>query len=641
MKIVKRFLFIFIILLLTISLGYLAIADTDEIVVGTEEVIDNSQNSDEIVIGSNENESSNDEQSIGVSTPFSDETYLDAEAYEYDPEAIKYIGINAVTASVGGTESIDTLISKFSSNGKAVLGVDVSAWQDNIDWQKVASSGVKFAMIRCGYRGFAEEGNIVVDARFKENIEGAIKNGLYVGVYFFSTAINENEAIQEAQFVLNLIKDYNIKYPVAYDFEYFGNLEYYSSSSNMIKPYRTNGLSNDQLTKNANAFLYYIKSKGYTAAMYGSSNPLTNIYNMNSLSSYDTWVAHYKTDKPSYSGSYTMWQCTETGTVPGINTNVDINVDYTYYFKYNEKGILYKTHIQGSGWEKNWKANGASSGTVNKGLRLEGICIQLNNDTYSGSVQYRTHIQGYGWESSWKTNGVMSGTSGESKRLEAIQIKLTGEIANYYDIYYRVYIQGYGWLGWAKNGQSAGSESQAKRLEAIQIKLVEKDAEAPGLTTNRMIRGSGLKYNSHVQNIGWLSYVGESIGCGTTRQAKRIEALQMLVTTKQYTGGIQYKSYIQDSGWESSWKKDGEMSGTVGKAKRIEALQIQLYGDIANYYDVYYRVYVQGFGWLGWTKNGETAGTTGYDLRIEMYQVKLVDKDGAAPGSTENSYKSK
>jgi GH25 family lysozyme M1 (1,4-beta-N-acetylmuramidase) len=344
MKIVKKFLFIFVILLLIFSLGYLAIADSEEIVVGSQ-VLDNeenivlneeesnsNENSEEIIIDDSKSENSENEEQIGVLAQGSDKISVNDE----DPEsnnAIQNVTFSA-TSSNKSVESIDTLISRFASSGNAVIGIDVSSHQGKIDWKQVAASGAKFAIIRCGYRG-ATEGGLIEDDYFAENIKGALNNGLYVGIYFYSMAITENEAIEEAQFTLNLISGYDIKYPVIYDFEDFTD----SYGSKTGTPYRTNGLSYEQMNKNAKAYLSYIKSKGYNASMYGSAYNLRDIWDMSSLSEYDTWVAHYYVNKPNYSGKYTMWQYTDSGRVSGISENVDIDVDYTYYFKYHDIDI--------------------------------------------------------------------------------------------------------------------------------------------------------------------------------------------------------------------------------------------------------------------------------------------------------------
>ena len=100
------------------------------------------------------------------------------------------------------------------------------------------------------------------------------------------------------------------------------------------------------------------------------------------------------------------------------------------------------------------------------------------------------------------------------------------------------------------------------------------------------------------------------------------------------SGNIEYQTHVQAYGWEKSWKKNGQLSGTSGKAKRLEAVKIRLTGEVKNKYDVYYRVHAQSYGWLGWAKNGEKAGTEGLAKRLEAIQIVLVEKGGAAPGST-------
>jgi len=247
-----------------------------------------------------------------------------------DPLEEKYLKKNynsssRITSKANGVidnENISDIISKFG-NENTSIGIDVSYHQGNIDWKKVSESGVKFAMIRCGFRGYGAKGTLVEDVKFKEYIKGALDNGIKVGVYFYSMALNEEEALQEAKMTVDLIKNYNVTYPVAYDFESFTNRD----------GYRTNDLSHEQINKNAQVFLKYVKSCGYTGTLYGSTSYLNDIWNMKAFSEYDTWVAHYGVNKPTYNGNYQMWQYTETAVVPGINDNkVDVDIDY-YYFK--------------------------------------------------------------------------------------------------------------------------------------------------------------------------------------------------------------------------------------------------------------------------------------------------------------------
>lgn len=296
--------------------------------------------------------------------------------------------------------------------------------------------------------------------------------------------------------------------------------------------------------------------------------------------------------------------------------------------------ISYQTHVQDYGWQS-WKSNGEVSGTVGQSKRLEGINIKLSN--INGSIEYKTHVQDIGWQD-WKSNGQMSGTSGQSKRLEAIKVKLSGEAANQYDVYYRVHAQDYGWLDWAKNGESAGTEGYSKRLEGIQIVLVKKGESAPG-STSRPFICKMIKYQTHVQNIGWQGEKADGEMSGTTGQSLRLEAIKIQLSSS-IDGGIVYKTHVQDYGW-LNFVTNGQASGTTGQAKRLEAIQMQLTGNAKNQYDLYYRVHAQNFGWLGWAKNGESAGTAGYSYRLEGIQIVLVPKGGNAPGSTSKHYYNK
>lgn len=296
--------------------------------------------------------------------------------------------------------------------------------------------------------------------------------------------------------------------------------------------------------------------------------------------------------------------------------------------------VAYQTHVQTIGWQ-GWKKDGEMSGTSGQSKRLEGINIKLEN--LNGNVEYQTHVQSIGWQG-WKSNGAMAGTSGQSKRLEAIKIKLSGEAANQYDIYYRVHAQSYGWLDWAKNGEAAGSEGYSKRLEGIEIRLVKKGEAAPG-STSRPFVSKMIKYQTHVQNIGWQSEKADGEMSGTSGQYLRLEGIKIHLGGS-IDGGIAYATHVQTYGWQS-YVSDGQLSGTSGQSKRLEAIRMNLTGNAANQYDVYYRVHAQHFGWLGWAKNGQSAGTAGYSYRLEGIQIVLVPKGGSAPGSTTNHYYNK
>ena len=298
--------------------------------------------------------------------------------------------------------------------------------------------------------------------------------------------------------------------------------------------------------------------------------------------------------------------------------------------KSTKMSVSYIVHGQDYGWEEDWKKDGQTSGTEGQCKRLEAIQIKLPGGV-SGSIEYRTHIQDIGWEKNWSKNGAVSGTERQCKRLEAIQIRLTGEVAENYDVYYSVHAENFGWLGWAKNGEEAGTAGYGYRLEAIRIQLVTKGDKAPELvgTIKEAMKARLVGYQTHVQDYGTQAYVYDGAMAGTEGECKRMESIRMKLPSS-VNSSIQYRSHVQDIGWEKNWASNGSLSGTTGQCKRLEAIQIKLSGDVAKNYDVYYRVHAQDYGWLAWAKNGESSGTEGYAKRLEAIEVRLVPK-GTTP----------
>ena len=215
----------------------------------------------------------------------------------------------------GDKVSQDQAQTMFENVGQKSMGIDVSHHQGKIDWAKVRESGVEFAIIRVGYRG-QTSGGIYEDAYFKTNMKGAIANGIKVGAYFYSTAINETEALEEAAWVVKKIAPYSITYPVVYDFEDFNSK-------------RCVNVGGAEATKNANAFLNYVKANGYEPMMYANKNDITKRMSRSSFSC-KFWLAHY-TSQTDYTGNVNMWQYTSKGTVPGISGWVDMNIAYFNY----------------------------------------------------------------------------------------------------------------------------------------------------------------------------------------------------------------------------------------------------------------------------------------------------------------------
>lgn len=218
------------------------------------------------------------------------------------------------------------------------FGIDVSSHNGDIDWAKVAESGVEFVMIRCGYRGYVS-GKIVQDARFDANIKGAHQNGITIGIYFYSTAINEREALQEAAWVARLLGDYEkegikIVFPVAYDFE-----EFYNKNSS-----RAENLSKEQLTANTVTFLNHIGSVGYTPMLYASKSAVDYYWDFDKIAEYDFWLAHY-VERTNYGGAYSMWQYSNTGKVSGIKGNTDLNISYYRYLSPSEAVVCNEQNL--------------------------------------------------------------------------------------------------------------------------------------------------------------------------------------------------------------------------------------------------------------------------------------------------------
>ncbi|MGM9588754.1 MAG: GH25 family lysozyme [Faecousia sp.] len=212
-------------------------------------------------------------------------------------------------------------------------GIDVARYQGTIDWAKLATSSVDFAMVRLGYRSSAD-GPIVEDPNARYNLQEAQKNNILLGAYFFSAAVSEEEAVEEANWAADLMDQYSITYPVAYDCEGYKNPDS-----------RQYGMSVQERTNVALAFLKQIEKRGYEGMFYSSKNEMEQDgqWLVSKIEKeYKIWVAQYPSDpypiteKTSYSGKHHMWQHTTNGVVPGISQNVDLNIAYFGYEHANE-----------------------------------------------------------------------------------------------------------------------------------------------------------------------------------------------------------------------------------------------------------------------------------------------------------------
>ena len=234
---------------------------------------------------------------------------IDGKKYYFDPET---------HAPVTGTQVIGGVTYHFDSNGvlkQETRGVDVSKYQGNIDWNQVKAAGYEFAIIRVGYRGYGS-GALVEDSHFRQNIQGATAAGLQVGLYFYSQAINEEEAVEEASMVLRLSSGYRLDYPLSFDTEKVAG-----------DTGRADSLSRAERTACAVAFCETIRNAGYTAGVYSYASWFYNQLNMSNFGNYQIWIAQYR-DVLDFSGRYNMWQYASDGCVPGLSKLCDLNIAY-------------------------------------------------------------------------------------------------------------------------------------------------------------------------------------------------------------------------------------------------------------------------------------------------------------------------
>ncbi|MCR4830879.1 MAG: glycoside hydrolase family 25 [Pseudobutyrivibrio sp.] len=247
----------------------------------------------------------------------------DGESSSTDPQA-------TVTVESGAAIDVADLVSasNVGENSSITYGIDVSKFQGTIDWSQVANAGINFVMVRVGYRD-STTGEIKADTNAKFNMQEAEKYGIKIGAYFFSTAVTNEEAVEEANWVTNYIAKYPITYPVGYNCEGFEN-----------NTSRQFGLSKDDRSNIAMAFLNQIYNSGYTPIFYASRNELVSDTKWNTSSiekKYKIWMAWYNQDTsniangPAYDGQCAMWQYTNQGTVAGISKKVDVDVAYFGY----------------------------------------------------------------------------------------------------------------------------------------------------------------------------------------------------------------------------------------------------------------------------------------------------------------------
>lgn len=237
---------------------------------------------------------------------------IDGKTYYYDANGKKVTGDQVILGAKYSFDSNGVL-----KSGTGLFGIDVSTWNGTIDWNKVAKSGVSYAIIRCGFRG-TTVGGLVEDNKFESNVKNATDAGIKVGIYFFTQAISEAEAVEEASMCLSLVEGKKITYPIFIDVE---------SATNG----RANSLSKDARTAIVKAFCKTISNGGYKAGVYANKNWFTNYLNTSELTGYSIWLAQYAAS-PTYTATrYDLWQYTNKGSISGISGDVDLDLNYLGY----------------------------------------------------------------------------------------------------------------------------------------------------------------------------------------------------------------------------------------------------------------------------------------------------------------------
>ncbi|WP_195625353.1 hypothetical protein [Collinsella aerofaciens] len=307
------------------------------------------------------------------------------------------------------------------------------------------------------------------------------------------------------------------------------------------------------------------------------------------------------------------------------------------------KNVSVSAHVQNIGW-MDPVGLGKVAGTTGRGLNLEALKISLEVDgatsqeQIANAVSVEAHVSNVGWQAA-VGNGGTAGTTGQSRAVEALRVRLSGELSARYTVWYRVHSAEFGWLGWACDGADAGSAGYGRAVQAVQVAVLPKGDPAPGDTAcpfkSRSDEPASIIVRSHTSNIGWMSPVGGGSVAGTTGRGLPMEALEAQLGWYGHSGSIELRGHVSNVGWQQ-WSAGH--CGTTGKSQRLEAVQIRLTGEAAEKYDVWYCAHVSGIGWLDWACNGAAAGSAGKGKAIEAVKVILVEKGGAAPGSSSNVF---
>ena len=534
------------------------------------------------------------------------------EADSLEPNSWRYENGLLIDAVSDGIDA-QSLADEALPNGAVARGIDVSNFQGTIDWNQVKAAGIEFAILKVG-PVYGKP-----DSTFERNATECERLGIPYGVYYYSYARSVADANKEADRTLAWLGGHHPSIPVYYDLE-----------DNYIL--QDPNFSKDKLARIAQTFCNRMEAVGFKSGIYANLNWLNNYLDSPSLSGYDHWVAQYNWCC-DYAGSYSFWQYSSSGNVPGVNGRCDMNYCFNGSLLNVDDGkmhIQYEAHVSNIGWMSS-KRDGSTAGTTGQSKAVEDLKVSILNPVEDGSVQINANVSGIGWQG-WDTPSASEGgTTGQGRAVEAVRLRLTGSLAKDYDVYYRVHASNIGWMAWAKDGEEAGTTGMSCSLEAIQIKLIKKGASHPDTSGYSHLEIPTVTYSSQVKGA-WQNTVSAGEVSGTTGQGIPITGFSAK-TTSSVAGGINFQLHFSNVGWTSGKSNGGQLSSTA-ESNSVEAIRISLSGDLASYFDVWYRVHVDSVGWLGWAKDGAVAGSTGYGVHVQAVQVRLTRKGANAPGTT-------
>ena len=338
--------------------------------------------------------------------------------------------------------------------------------------------------------------------------------------------------------------------------------------------------------------------------------------------------------------------------------------------------IEYRTHVQDYGW-MDYVANGTMSGTSHESKRLEAIQIRLTGEMAEHfDIYYRVHAQTFGWMG-WAKNDETAGSAHYSYRLEGLEVVLvpkgeepparddtrTQEAFKDRNEVSKITLNKDTLsieegeeetlvatidpenatdktLTWTSDNEDSVTVDKNGKVKAVgtgtaTVTVKSKNGKKATCNVNVLPPIPGVKYTTHVQEVGWQEYVSNGTMAGTSGRSLRLEGIKIKLKNVPYDGGIEYRTHVQDIGW-MDFVADDTMSGTSHQSKRLEAIEIRLTGELANHFDIYYRVHAQNLGWMGWAKNGEQSGSAHYSYRLEGIEIVLVDK-GENPPARDNT----